>query len=54
MQADDKRSTKNLKSTLIKQQNLISGEERVVAILKTIVLAEGTVLSNFLMSKKNK
>ena len=28
--------------------------ERVVAILKTIVLAEVTVLRNFLMSKKNK
>ena len=34
MQADAKRSTKNLKATLIKQQNLISGENVLLLYLK--------------------
>ena len=34
MQADDKRSTKNLKATLIKQQNLICGENVLLLYLK--------------------
>ena len=34
MQADDKSSTKNLKATLIKQQNLISGENVLLLYLK--------------------
>lgn len=34
MQADDKRSTKNLKATLTKQQNLISGENVLLLYLK--------------------